>query len=751
LPGSEDWFISEMVPGRHPFEELEAAILAISVRPQANMFEEITRDKGGIRRTIGQALPDPESQLLLVIDQFEELFTFTQDPDERTRFIDGLCQAVAGPDCQLILIITLRADYYDRPLQYLEFGELIRANTEVVLPLSSDEMEKAISEPAAKVGISIEPGLIGAIIRDVRQEPGALPLLQYALTELFERRQNHKLTAENYTAIGGVAGAIGRRAEELYQASDETKREAARQLFMRLVIPGQEIQDVRRRALRSEIMELQSDQFAARSADLETIMEWYGRYRLLTFDVDPTNREPTVEIAHEALLSEWPRFQRWIEKNRVDVHQYQRLAAAASDWSDAGYDSSFLLSGTRLEGFDGWADKTDLALTTFEKSYLSASIAAKDQREEAESFRQDQQRSLERRTRNQRLALIIVVLIALIGAISAIVIIVADLTSEVARAITSPDQSSVAPIANETTRIASLGQLSAYTIPQGRGVQFRPAGQQIAISGRGNAATIYDTDTGDIIMDLNGHRDRINNIAYSQDGQLLATTSLDGTVKVWDADTGDLLNTVGGAIGELLSPAFSPDGQLVAATNYNSEFTRLTAHIWDIASGEEIGILGLGDSVGGLAFHPEDETLAIPGENGKATLWNVATGKQFDILYGSELPLTDLVFNRSGEQLATASLDGIVRVFDVESNEILANIRGNTAALYAIDISADGTKVATGSADGSVKVFDIESGRELASFYGHDGAVFNVSFSPDGKYLASGGDDNSTVVWNISD
>src|SRR5262249_21838183 len=216
LPGSERWFVVELLPGAHPLEELEAALLRVAVNPPPTLLEQLQADERGLARATKRVLPDDrETELVLVIDQFEELFTLTEDEAVRAHFLDSLRAAVLDPHSRLRIVATLRADFYDRPLLYSGFGELVRERTEVVLPLTTEELEQAIGGPAARVGVAVAPELVAAIVTDVGEQPGTLPLLQYALTELFERRQGRMLTLAAYRETGGVRGALARRADEI--------------------------------------------------------------------------------------------------------------------------------------------------------------------------------------------------------------------------------------------------------------------------------------------------------------------------------------------------------------------------------------------------------------------------------------------------------------------------------------------------------------------------------------------------------
>jgi hypothetical protein len=193
------------------------------------------------------------------VDQFEEFFTLIEDETLRQRFLDLLYTAVTASRSRVRVVITLRADFYDKPLHYPEFGEMIRSRMETILPLSADELQRAISKPAEQVGVTFEDGLIATMVSEIHYQPGALPLLQYALTELFDNRDGRCLTKHTYEAIGRTTGALARRAEVIYDELDETGREAAHQMFLRLVTLGEGAEDTRRRVSRSELLAVTPD------------------------------------------------------------------------------------------------------------------------------------------------------------------------------------------------------------------------------------------------------------------------------------------------------------------------------------------------------------------------------------------------------------------------------------------------------------------------------------------------------------
>ncbi|MEM7802498.1 MAG: protein kinase, partial [Chloroflexota bacterium] len=229
VPGSDRWFVVDITPGEHPWEEIEIALLRIAVNPPEQLLNQLLADSRGLLRAVRRALPPDEgSELLLVIDQFEEIFTLTRDETVRTHFLESLVLAVLDPRSRLRVIITMRADFTDRPLQYVDFGELFMKRLALMLPLSADEITRVIRNPLISLGMEIEPELITTMVSDVGEQPGMLPLLQYSLTELFERRSGQTLTLEDYGAVGGVIGSLALRADMLYETLDNTGKRSAR-------------------------------------------------------------------------------------------------------------------------------------------------------------------------------------------------------------------------------------------------------------------------------------------------------------------------------------------------------------------------------------------------------------------------------------------------------------------------------------------------------------------------------------------
>ncbi|NIP14962.1 MAG: protein kinase, partial [Pseudomonadales bacterium] len=805
LPGSENWFVVEMLPGAHPLDELEIGLLRVAADRPAGLMEQLRRDERGLLRASRLVLPADEGELLLAIDQFEELFTRATDRAESEHLMRSLHAAVSDPRSRVRVVITLRADFYDRPLMHPEFSSLMRQRTEVVVPLTPKDLAQAIREPTEQAGAELEPGLVAAIVADVSEQPGALPMLQYALTELFERREGRLLTREAYEAIGGVSGALARRAEALYAGLGTASQEMARQLFLRLVALGEGVEATRRRVLRPALTSATGDPEAME--DVEDVIDAFGKHRLLTFDRDPETRTPTVEIAHEALLREWGRLREWVEASRDDVRAHQRLTAAAAEWINADRDPGFLLRGARLDQFESWADTTDLALGQLERDYLETSLAERRAREAAEAARQAREKALERRSRNFLGALAAVLLLATVVALGLAGVARRAQTVAEGEAQARATQQAIAEgevearatqqaIAEHQARIATSRELAmaalnnlevdpersillamqavtgtysvdqtvlreaeealhravhasrvVLTVPRGAADAFSPDGARFGTIGEDNTATIWEAATGEELFTLRGHTDTVDRVIFGPDGTRLATASLDGTARVWDAETGEQLLILSGHTAEPAGLTFSPDGTHLATCSYDG-----TARIWDTTTGEELLTLFHTGVAGDVAFSPDGARLAVADHDAfVARVWDAETGEELLVLTGHAEGVNDVVFSPDGTRLVTASTDLTAKMWDATSGEELFALEGHNGFVFGVDFSPDGTRVATGSEDGTAKVWDGSTGEELLTLAGHTVGIGRVAFSADGTHLAtSSADEGIAKVWDIS-
>lgn len=407
VTGSDRWFVATMLPGRDPFDELAAALLRVATRAPDNMMGQLAEDHRGIARVVKAMAPaDDLGDVLLVIDQFEELFTLSDDDTVTRLFLDSLEHALTDARCPLRVVLTMRADFWDRPLRHGSFARLIDASTVNVTALAPDELERAITEPAHRAGAEFEPGLVSEIVADLTDQPGALPLLQYALTELWEQQISGLLTRDAYHQLDGVAGALTRRAEDLYREATPEEQAAIRPLFGRLVAPGEGTEDTRRRALLTEF---------GTSDAVDPVIDRYGAARLLSFDTDPTTREPTVEVAHEALIRQWPRLRHWLDEDRDNIRIHRHLNSVATEWDKSGRPAAELYRGGRLEAAEEWVVGRSGELNTIEHRFLSASVELHASEQAAEQERFERQAKDNRRLKVLLSSVAIVAVLALIA------------------------------------------------------------------------------------------------------------------------------------------------------------------------------------------------------------------------------------------------------------------------------------------------------------------------------------------------
>lgn len=384
LPGSKNWFFVDLMPGTDPFQSLEEALLRVAVKPPRDLGSLLRSSPQGLLKAAERILPtDPGVELCMLIDQFEEVFTQVGDETERQRFLDALACAVLDAKSRLRVIITLRADFIEPAIAHADLGELLQQRGEYVLPFTPDELEQAITGPARRVGMVLDAGLADSIIEEVADQPGALPLMQFALSELFARREGLAMKQVAYQAIGGVRGALTQRADEVFRALDPAAQKQSRQMMLRLVTLGEGAEDTRRRESRVHLLALAGESRPA----MEAALEAFGRSRLLNFDRDPFSRTPTVDVAHEALIRSWTRLRGWLAEARDELRASQRLQASAMEWQAAGRDPSFLVSGSKLEQLTLLQQSENVVLAPLEREYLEAALAARDAAARAEEER----------------------------------------------------------------------------------------------------------------------------------------------------------------------------------------------------------------------------------------------------------------------------------------------------------------------------------------------------------------------------
>jgi WD40 repeat protein/serine/threonine protein kinase len=811
LPGSERWFVVDMIPSTRPLDQLEVALTRVAANQAGNLREHLVRDANGLLRAVDLVLPRDGSELVLIIDQFEELFTLVGDESHRAHFLALLYSSVTDPRSRIRVVITLRADCYDRPLHYPEFGELVRSRMETLLPLSAQGLEQAIVGPAKRVGVMFEPGLVAQIVSEMNYQAGALPLLQYALTELFDRREGRLLTRAAYAAIGGAVGALANRAEELFYSQDAVGRELTRQMFLRLVTLGEQAGNSRRRVPRSELLSLGGDRDL-----IEEIIDTFAEYRLLSLDHEADTRRPIVELAHEAILHDWDRLRMWLEDSRNDISQQRLLALAAQQWIEAAKDPSYLLRGTRLEQFESWAAATSLALTPRERDFLNASSGQKQREDSQEHERQEHELTLAReaaasqchaasRLRYLAISLAIFLVTAIALSVFAFsqrnVAVDARATSDAnymlaglraaqaqklalvngAQAALELDDietalalafaaNGIAPSSSQAERILSEAAYRPGTVRHYEDavldslrVTFSPDGKTILAGGANDVALVWDAVSGRLLYRLAGHSDWVLDVGISPDGTIGFTLGRDRQIILWDLQTGQEVRRFGPDLvlgPEALSAAFSPSGRYILSNNgglpNNQRGEEANLILWDVATGEPVRTFrGHTGWVSGVAISP-DGRLALSGAfMGEMILWDMETAaviRRFSENSDDwrKAP-SDVAFAPDGRTAYAKGMDGVLVVWDLTT----FSVRHRLGEPYGSENWA-WTQLAV-SPTGRLLCTQIAGTDELGVWDARSGteitripaSAFAVAFSPDSRYLLS--DDSSGMrLWDVT-
>ena len=788
VEGSEKWFISTMVPSNDPFRELSEALLRVSISAPENWGDMLRTNIQGLHNLLGMILPEEDSQLLLFIDQFEEVFTLWDDDEQREIFLGSLWYALHQKNTRLRLIITLRADFYDRPLHYQQFGELLRQNTEVVLPLNFQELGRAILEPANKVGLRIESGLANALLEDVHNQPGALPLLQYTLTELYDRRDKeaHEIHFADYEALGGISGALAERAQEIYFSRlNDAEQGLAQQLFLRLISIDENGAATRRRANWHQLMQ------GVEQEELENVINAFSRHRLLTTDSDPVTRIPTIEVAHEALITAWDELKTWIEDNRHALQKRQELRIETDRWLDIERDDSYLASGLRLAEFENLLDNQLLALRKEEREYIKASIYERDA-----ELRET--RLTNSRLRNRLYGVIGLTVIAF-GLVVAALFLWQEASNQRAEAETQRD------IAEENEETARKNAQTAFSREIAASAEDTLSQNDLSLLLSVQAITTAEThEAFNSILQglqqfpfiqtyLQGHEAAVRAVDYNSSGTMAVSADSDKQIIRWDMSNNEIMGEpLQGHSGIINAISFSPDDSLIASAGDDD-----TVRLWDAATGEELANLKKHNAdVWGLAFSPDGQYLATSDEDGTIIVWDVDERETlYKIGNAHNGTVYTVLYNADGTVLASGGEDNLVRLWDAETGEAIGDaLAGHTnwvralvfhAAQPHILISADqGANVifwdtntgeaigqlpvvhqegisdmafhplgvlATSGFDGVINLWNLRSNQLLARFIGHNSAIRSIDFLPEDRVrLISGSDDTNVIIWEYN-
>jgi WD40 repeat protein len=691
-------------PGQHPMEETAVHLARFLDESPGMLRDELFADPRNLHLRIRQAMTGAmaESDVVLLVDQFEELFTLCADERERTGFVDALVTAAREPASRTRVVLGVRADFLGHCGRYPDLVTVLRDAQMLVGPMSTDELRLAITGPAQQAGYRVETALVARLVADATQQPGMLPLVSHALVQTWLRRQGAVMTVAGYDATGGIEHALARTADQVYQALDSDQRDLAQQIFLRLTALGEGTEDTKRRIARDELGD---------DPNTAVVLDTLTQARLITLGHD------SVEVAHEALIRHWPRLLGWLAEDRDLLRAHRGLTEAATEWDRHGRDDGLLYRGARLLD---WHGRDTEGLNELEQRFLEAGRAL-EARERARSRRRSR-----------------LVLVSLIAVLSVVSVLAGVALVQGRQAAQERDLALSRQLALQARTQLEPDPARALRLAR-QAFQVRPTAEAEAVLRQ----AVVD-HRARIVIDNGGRRTL--GVAFSPDGAWLAYTDEDGEVRVWpwsgDRVTGTRPIELPGHDGEAWSPVFSPDSRRLATSGIDG-----TIRVSEIRGGEQIVLRGHEKEVWTVAFSPDGRRLASASSDGTVRIWDLAGAAEPMVLRGHEGAAVGVAFSPDGRHVASSGHDDTVRVWDLHSPGAAEVLRGHEDATKGLAFSPDGLRLVSASVDGTARVWTL-GGSAPVVLRGHQGTVEDVAFSPDGTRVATTGDDNTVWVWN---
>ncbi|OCQ96040.1 hypothetical protein BCD64_11825 [Nostoc sp. MBR 210] len=771
LQTAGNWQFTHFRPGADPFHALAVALVPLYT-PNLDATDQIVqaRKLAGYLQDGSMPISDvfakirqnhPNERVLLIADQFEEIYTLCHNHETRHKFLDCLLASLETSTSlsisATVWVTTMRADFLGNALSYRPFADVLQ-NADLKLgPMNREELTQVIEKPAQKLGVTFASGLVERILEDVENQPGNLPLLEFALTELWNKRTGKQLTHKIYEEIGQVEGALARHADEKYGNLTEEEKEQVRRIFIQLVRPGEGTEDTRRVAMKAELGE-QSWDLVKQLADA----------RLVVTSRNATSQE-TVEVVHEALIRNWRELREWMNTNRAFRAWQERLRAAKVQWEATNRDSGSLLRGAALaEAEERLKERPEDLID--ETEFIEQSIAERNRLKEIEAARRNREiRTAWGIAAGSLVAVVIsgglglmawnqtkqaeLNLAESLGRYSLSLFSQGNELGAFVPAIkagkilqrqrkTNPEVMTALQIVRFQRR--ERNRLEGHSSIVGS-VSISPNGKTLASGSWDNTIKLWNLETGKEIRTLTGHSNPVQSVSFSPNGKALASGSWDNTIKLWNLETGKEIRTFNGHSNTVQSVSISPDGKTLASGSSDK-----TIKLWNLETGEEIRTLtGHSTPVESVSISPNGKTLASGSQDNTIKLWNLETGKEIFTLTGHSSPVQSVSFSPNGKALASGSWDNTIKLWNLETGKEIRTLTGHSNPVQSVSFSPNGKALASGSWDNTIKLWNLETGKEIRTFNGHSIYVTSVSFSPDGKTLASGSEDKTIKLWNL--
>ena len=746
IENSARWLYETMKPGRDPIGELGrvASSLAGSTNAEDEVRAKALTDKTIFARWCEIALKDSrDKRAVMFVDQFEEVFTQINKEEERVAFLNLLTHAAAVENGRVIILFSMRSDFVSNCATYPGLNKLLNQQFIQIGAMQPDELVSAMAQPALRVGLRIDPDLIAQVINDMKGEPGALPLMQFTLKDLFDAQQAKggliALKLSDYLQHGGIQKSLERHADAAFAKLGRNEQELARSIFSGLIEIGRGTQDTRRTALFDELIPANTN-----VQDVEATVRKLADARLII--TDEQAGKDTVTISHEKLIDAWPWLKKLVNENREVIALQNEIAEDAKEWDEQKRDPSYLYSGARLVNVQEKFATENLVLSSMAKEFIQAGNV--------------------RRRRNQA---------ALVGGISAIIVLL--LVAVIVFSYQSNQYLEIASTAQAAGAEAIAQKATAQSSAEEAELQANKAhvrelvAQSIASRERDLALSLLlgmeafrnenNNQTRGLLLDnmlfnpqllefLAGQSDVINSVAFSPDGRILASGSADKTILLRDANTRERIGQPLNSSSAIHSVAFSPDGKLLASGNDDN-----TVIIWDLTAAQLSGktLTEHTDSVRTVAFSPDGKLLASGSDDSTVILWDVTTHQPIgQPLAGHSDSIYSIAFSPSGQVLVSGSADKTIILWDVATHQPIGQpLAGHSGSVHTVAFSPDGAILGSGSIDSTIILWDVNTHEIIDQpLRRHSSLVSSIAFSPDGKTLASGSYDRTIILWDVA-